>query len=589
MRIERRQRYGGQGYSISKTNNKININFDISALNLMVSYILSENRNIRRSHIINMRNLFDIIDMNLYKNDPERLKRIDFIKKGLEGRLDYNLTNSEMIMRHINGGLIDDSIINLEEFTSMNNSEIEWINQTISESLKYSFIYNDIDRLLDACTRFKSQDYISKGQIVQEIERLIAEMQTKFRRAKAESSQEMTFSLDPEIFNECIKETYDQLSQPSNKLLCGMAGLNELTAGGFESARCYCLFGLPGEGKSTTMLDLAYQIKKYNPQYKTKDPTKTPCVVYFTLENTVKETISRLCNMTGIEGEMIDYNVDELIQRLKTEGELYITDNSPIDIIIKYQPGMSVDTSYLYTLVEDLEDQGKECICLILDYIKRIRSVYDSSGDLRLTLGSVVNELKVFSAIKDIPVITASQLNRDATKHIDESRKSNKADLVRMLGRSQIGESLLILENLDGGFLIAPEWTHEGQKYLGIQRIKARYKASDLAFIYQPYIIGNDIKLVEDLNAMAPVYRTTMRDDAAIMNNFNNGMNTGYPTNSIKNYDDIRLLANDNENDNVFLNASIVNKETATFVVNYQTAITHKPLMRQAITRERIA
>lgn len=589
MRIERRQKYGGQGYKISKTNQKININFDISALNLMVSYILSENRNIRRSHIINMRNLFEIIDMDLYKNDPERLKRVDFIKRGIEGRLDYNLTSSQMIMMHINGGLLDDSIVNLDEFTSMNNSEIEWINATISESLKYSYIYNDIDRLLDACTRFKSQDYISKGQIVQEIEKLIAEMQTKFRQAKAESSQDMTFSLDPDKFDECIRETHDKLSQPSNKLLCGMAGLNELTAGGFQSTRCYCLFGLPGEGKSTTMLDLAYQIKKYNPNYKTKDPTKKPCVIYFTLENTVEETISRLCNMTGIEGEMIDYNVEELIHILRTEGELYMTDDSPIDIIIKYQPGMSVDTSYLYTLVEDLEDQGKECICLILDYIKRIRSVYDTSGDLRLTLGSVVNELKVFAALKDIPVITASQLNRDATKHIDESRKSNKADLVRMLGRSQIGESLLILENLDGGFLIAPEWTHDGQKYLGIQRIKARYKASDLAFIYQPYVVGNDIKLVEDLKAIAPVYRTTMRDDAAIMSNFNNGMNTAYPTNTIKNYDDIKLLANDN-NDNIFLNASVMNAENATCSINYYTAITHiVPPMRQAITRERIA
>ena len=163
MRIERRQKYGGQGYKISKTNQKININFDISALNLIVSYILSENRNIRRSHIINMRNLFEIIDMDLYKNDPERLKRVDFIKRGIEGRLDYNLTSSQMIMMHINGGLLDDSIVNLDEFTSMNNSEIEWINATISESLKYSYIYNDIDRLLDACTRFKSQDYISKG------------------------------------------------------------------------------------------------------------------------------------------------------------------------------------------------------------------------------------------------------------------------------------------------------------------------------------------------------------------------------------------------------------------------------------------
>ena len=31
-------------------------------------------------------------------------------------------------------------------------------------------------------------------------------------------------------------------------------------------------------------------------------------------------------------------------------------------------------TGYLYTLVEDLEDEGYETICLFQDHVKRIRS-----------------------------------------------------------------------------------------------------------------------------------------------------------------------------------------------------------------------
>ena len=58
---------------------KIDVNFDISTLDLMCSYIVSNNQNIRRGNIINMRNLFLIIDMNNYANDTERLSRIDFM------------------------------------------------------------------------------------------------------------------------------------------------------------------------------------------------------------------------------------------------------------------------------------------------------------------------------------------------------------------------------------------------------------------------------------------------------------------------------------------------------------------------------
>ena len=248
---------------------------------------------------------------------------------------------------------------------------------------------------------------------------------------------------------------------------------------------------------------------------------------------------------------MSDYSVDDLIKKLKTEGELYMNSASPIDLIMIYKPGMSVDTSYLYTISEDLEDRGYEPIAFVIDYIKRIRSSSDNS-DTRIWLGNVINEFKVFAATKDLVVITASQLNRDATSHIDESRKANKADLVRMLGRSQIGESMLILENLDGAFLIAPEWTQDGKKFLGFQRIKKRYKASDLTFLYYPY--QNEIKLLEDLNALSPVYKTTMKDIPQNFNNLNHINKTRI--NEVKDINDVKLLKPKSSN-NIFLSGSM--------------------------------
>ena len=404
LNIERRKKYSRQGRSISKTDKKIDINFDLVSLNLMCAYVVTESRNVRRSHLINMRNLFDMLDMSIYENDIERLKRIKFIKKGLEGKLLDNIKSPDMLIKYINGGIMDNSIIDINSFKPMSNDELYWINTTVSESLKYSFMWNDIDRMLDICTRFKTADYTSKGDIVREFEALIAEIQTKFRRNKVESVTEMTFSLRDGVFEEVVTDLHEQLTNPANRLICGMQGLNEMTAGGFESGRVYMFFGLPGEGKSTTLLNLAYQIKKYNKQYKAKDPTKIPCVVLMTMENTVRETVERLFNISSTPENIINYTADQVINILRTEGELYLTDESPVDIIIKYVPDNSVDTGYLYTLTEDLEDEGYEVICLIQDYIKRIRPT-NYTGDIRLDLGTIVNEFKVYAAIKDIPVI----------------------------------------------------------------------------------------------------------------------------------------------------------------------------------------
>lgn len=552
MDITRRMKYSGRGRSISKTDTKVDINFDLNALNLMCSYILSENRNIRRSHLINMRNLFDILDISLYQNDIEKMKRVNFIKKGLEAKILQNLRDPYIVLKYINGGIIDDDVIDINNFTSMSNDELNWINQTISEALKYAFIYNDIDKMIDICTRFKAADYRSRGAIVQEFEMLIQEIQSKFRRSRVENVSEMTFTLKDGIMDEVVKDIHEQLSNPCNKLLTGMQGINEMLGGGFESTRVYMLLGATGIGKSVTLLNLAYQIKKYNKNYKPKDPSKIPVIVYMTMENTVRETVERLFNLTvGPNTDMTKYKPEEVINLLRTEGELYLTDESPIDIIIKYVPDKSVDTGYLYTMTEDLEDEGYEVICLIQDHIKRIRSCYPTT-DIRLELGSIVNEFKVFASIKDIPVITNSHLNRDAAKTIEEGSRANKADLTRMLGRSNIGESMLMLDNLDCAFIINTAYDAQANKYMVFKRIKMRYKATHRDYINQPFVTGNDIKLVEDFYSAVPVFKDSLQASVEESNLYNNGLsnNKSKYQNNIKDIDEV--LDNTSDDDNIF-------------------------------------
>ena len=300
------------------------------------------------------------------------------------------------------------------------------------------------------------------------------------------------------------------------------------------------------EGKSTIILNILYQIKKYNRDYRTKDPTKRPCVVLLTMENTVTESVERLFGMATGKHNMADYTVESAMRMLREEGELYLTDASPIDIIIKFKPSNSVDTSYLYTLTEDLEDQGLEVIAMFQDYIGRIRST-ERLSDTRLEYGMVVDEFKTYAEIKDIPVITVGQLNRDASKHIDEARNNSQSDLVRLIGRSNISESMLILNNIDAGFMIAPEVTRTGERYLGIQRIKIRYNAGDREFVYLPFA-NSTLKLAEDYGSIA-IFKTSMSDNGMIGGN-GLPVQSQYQTNVIM--DMGHVIKQSTEDDNIF-------------------------------------
>lgn len=519
MDIKRRQKYKGSGKNINKSGIKADINFDLSALSLMCSYVISTNASIKKSHLMNIRNLFSIIDLEIYKNDIEKLNRIEFIKKGIEARIEYGLDNPIMIIKHINGGLMENSSdIDINEFGLMSNQEVNWVNETVSESLKYAFIYNDIDRMIDIGTRFKAAEYRTRGEIVRELEAFIDEIKNKFRKASYLNTTETTFSLRSGLMEESIREIHKIVNNPSRLLWTGMQGFNQMT-GGLEATRSYILFGVTGVGKSITLLNLAYQIKKHNKNYKTKDPTKKPVIVYMTMENSVIESVQRLVQMSTGKN-MKDYSPEDIIRMLREDGELYLSDDSPIDIVIKYVPDRSVDTSYMYTIVEDLEDEGYETICFIQDHAKKIRSC-ENYTEPRLELGAVIGEMKTFATMKDLVMITNSHLNREAARMTDSTAPvKNQVDITRQLGKANVGESLLMLDNTDGAYAIGKEYDAEGHVYIAFNNLKMRTKCSRPYFA-QPFEYDNEIKLIEDVDMDVPAFKESVRDQVST------GFNTG--------------------------------------------------------------
>ncbi|MBR1987731.1 MAG: hypothetical protein IKA36_01695, partial [Clostridia bacterium] len=343
---------------------------------------------------------------------------------------------------------------------------------------------------------------------VNEFEEIIDELKKELRRAKNESINDAEFSLETGLFEELIADIYARELNPSRRLMTGMQGFNDLVGGGLESGRVYMLFGMAGCGKSLTMLNIAYQIKKYNKNYVCHDKTKRPCIVLLTMENSIQETITRLFSIIT-DDNMRNYSLDEVIEKFRRDGQLTLSDDSPIDIFIKYKPNLSVDTSYMYTLVDELEEKGYEVICFMQDHVKRIRPAF-SRNDLRLDLGEVVNDFKVFANEKDIPVISDSHLNRDGARVVDMALSSNKQDVTRLIGRANVGESMLMIDNTDCGIILNIEHDKQGNRYMIFSRIKMRDKAGPRDYIAHPFAEGSTIRLVEDIFDPVPAFKESL-------------------------------------------------------------------------------
>jgi replicative DNA helicase len=474
-------------------------------LDLICSYLISDNRNIRTKGYSNIETLIGLINPEDYKSESD-IERIDFIKFGLDARIRYGLVNGKQVKDYIFSNDVNHAgnyNINIQE---MSNKDVTYVDETVSNLLDSASFAAYIHSFDSFGKEFDNANSYQKKQIIDKWKEQISICSTMIRNNKVNKAEEEFVSLREGIFEDYAKDTHAYISNSSSKLSTGMYAMNCLLGGGFENGRVYGIFGLQGEGKSTTLLNFATQIKDFNKKYKTKDPTKKPAVVYLTLENTKRETFTRLFSMSTGKGRMIDYDAEDSIKMMRESG-LKVTDDNPIDIIIKYKPSNTVTTAYLYELADELAEYNYEVICYIVDYINVIRSIEKfTASEERLRLGSIINEFKTIASTMDIPIITAGQLNREANKKVDDFRDKGNLNLLGAIDRSNLGESMLILNNLDGAFVITPSLVKStNEKYLAIKLIKQRYtpylKPLNYSYgVYHPYDNIDGIKLVNDID-----------------------------------------------------------------------------------------
>ena len=254
--------------------------------------------------------------------------------------------------------------------------------------------------------------------------------------------------------------------------------------------------------KSGTLLSIAKWFKYYNKITSKKKEGSVPTVLLVTMENDIAETVERLFNMTVSSDNIRDYTPTEVIKLLKEKGKMVLKTENDIDIVIKYFNDREIETWDLYGIIEDLEDDNREVIALLLDYIKRIRATESGMGDERIELKNVSNELKTLARKLDIPVITAQQVNRAGNATVDAAMAQNKEDLARFVSRSNVGSSWELIENSDWVCIINIEKKKGTDTYyLTFKRVKIRYKdISKFDYFNHPFKGGERIELIDDVN-----------------------------------------------------------------------------------------
>ena len=529
---------------ITKTNDvkldKISVFFRRPVLKNILKILTMEHAGFRTfKSVKNINKLFNNIDLEKYKGNPELESYIWCIKYVSKQWLDGIVTPdiiAEMAKNNpeydnIKGEILSQSI---SDNTIISAPESKAIFDLISEALQYGYVASLKEEYINLLDDI---DMNNPGAFKEVVDRLfkISQSLVDIKHSTNLIGNKITFNTnDLESVKVALNQTIDSLSGTSNMLKVGIKRWNTLLSPAYMNGKIYVYAGAPGSGKSVVLQKSAFDIRKYNPNFVTKTPGMTPCVLYISMENTFIECIERLWNMT-FDDPITNYNVDEAVDMLCKElgierilrddvstiitnddgskenllSKLVSGDNKDelnIQVVMKYFSYREISTDDLFTIIHDLRDENMEVCALVFDYIKRIEPSVPTPDSVKLELNHIINELKALAVICDIPVITAHQLNRTAASLMDNAIRSGKGDAVKMAGREHIGDAYEVLEVADFLALVNIEYKPgTDDKYLTMNVVKRRRidqsqaEFAKYTYLAHPFAKNNGLRLLDDL------------------------------------------------------------------------------------------
>lgn len=495
-------------------NEKIINKLSLSVLINLIKYTLCDSEYISDRNISNLKKLIDSIDENHSydsENDGLMLEYFHLLKEILKlyFEMEVSLNDVKDIIEerceesYISKNTLETVFTDVfsEEFSDKN---VLYWNKWVQDKLDYFSLYKDLDELQKVIDAFKVPDLkMDSVKLIPQAREIIQNIARQLANNKSLDTSKLNM-FDP-TSSDCkivVKNSLDSCLNVGNKLSTGYQRLDKMLNGGFENGRCYLLVGIPKHFKSGTMLNLVLNIACNCKNWITKNPDTIPCVLYYTMENSLNETLERVYSYLGIpfdfeytikknkygfeskEYHLTDEEINSVIQTIQEET----MKKTGVCLLIQYEGRRNIDTSIFYQIYDDLLVQGKELIFIAQDYIKKIRSV-QPAPDIRYELGYVVDEFCLFAKDKNIPFLTIHQFNREGVRVSESAKTEKKKDLGRKLNASMVGDSNLVIENADVSLAVDREFDEETQQtYQTFSLMMSRVKTDpNLHYFAQPF------------------------------------------------------------------------------------------------------
>ena len=478
--------------TFQQKNEKVFIQFDVGMLNALIKFCLCDH--VTRSRINSLYKLMKEASAESYKNNPDIADRVIILQKLTEAIIEKNISDMDLlhsdVMANCGDAVTTLGKINLER-NQLSVSDTDVIAENIDIRLQSVCVYQKRQSIIDDMMALDSLKCVSYFEIIDRLKKNLSDLLGNLMSQEKEGALLRSFSFSDANVDDMVNKIVTNLQKPTAILQTGIRALNRILAPGFQGGRLYCFIGCTGKFKSGTLINLADQIRKFNPQIKAVENGRRKTVLYVTMENSVNETVERIVDMySDIDDDILDMTTEQVLQVLREKGKFVFTDTEGIDIDIRYYPNLEICVADLAIVYRELLESGKDPIAIILDYIARIESNQPNNGDERLRISYAAKNLHSLAEELNIPIITAMQVNREGNAILDAAMRENKQDLAQLIGPSNVGLAWSLNEEVDWLCFIYPERQKvTGQLFLSFKlwKIRGKQKRKAIGKGIEPY------------------------------------------------------------------------------------------------------
>lgn len=505
---------------------KIKIVFDIDMLDAMVKFLRCD-----RASYVQKNSIYKLItsvSAASYDYNIDLKDRIEFVQALSKAICEEHLIDDSAILNYCKEKFsgTEELLKNIDfEKNKLNDHEINMIYTNVNERLQLYYVYQCKDDIINGLQSLDNVGFTSYHDDLMMMKEKLSRLMVQLQGIGAPDELIRSFNFSGDQTRELLARILEKAKKPQTTLLTGIRQLNAILSPGFQSGRLYTFLGGTGKFKSGTLWNITDQIRQFNPQVIPVENGMRKVLLFVTMENTIYETIIRLFDMynPGVK-DIKDMTLDEVADILRDQGHFEFTSDAGIDIEMRYYSDLEIATTQLYTLIEELKEQGKSVLAVILDYILKIDSAKEHGGDERLRLSFVGRELKSLAQYYDIPVITAMQINREGNGILESSMQESKEDVARFIGSSYVGTCWDIIQESDWVcFVNLEQQKSTGKVFLTFKRLKIRGKKDPMALAYfnHPFVNNNGIRLEPDVDKPEPISVISLASDLVNMDDTN--------------------------------------------------------------------